>query len=118
MKLSHTSDETQRWVKSRRIVWWQTTGLGILVGIATIIGFRDQIAAQLDWVVITIHGPSKLIQDEQIIAGITNDLRSIKFHIANIDRRLNIEPEGEGTKPVSAVVQTFSTNKLTNATFP
>jgi len=99
-RLGHTSDETQRWVKGRRKMWWQTTGIAILAGIATIIGFRDQIADQLDWIVVAIHGPTKLIQDEQELISITNTLQRIEWrqksednHLARIDSVLHIQEQ-------------------------
>ena len=88
MKLHQTSEETQLWVKNRRKKWWQTTGIGIVVGVVTIIGFRNQLADQLDYFVEAIHGPTKIMELETTIISVTNDIRSIKWHESSVDKSL------------------------------
>jgi hypothetical protein len=76
--------------------------IGSIVALAaliiTFIGFRNEISDTVDWMDRAIHGPTDVFILGNSIVVITNRMNMIDYRLSRIERRLNIEPIGEGTR--------------------
>ena len=104
------SNETIDWKRRTARRWSIGSIIALAALIITFIGFRNEVSDTVDWIDRAIHGPTDVFIIGHSIEVITNRMNMIDYRLSRIERRLNIEPIGEGTRATGYDVVSTNNN--------